>query len=703
MLQKTYDFLHKDLETLSREDITELRDIITFHRYQYYELEKPLITDDEFDKLYTLLVTWEEKFGMHHDVDTPTKEVNRLEENHFTKAPHKHPMISLDNTYNADDLVEFEKRIKRILDSDADSSRSIEYIIEYKFDGLGIALTYEKGRLVRALTRWDGIRGEDITLNALQIDNIPKNISFQWSLEVRGEVVMSRAAFEKLNAKRLTTGEKLFANPRNAASGSLRQLDPWVTRERELLFFAYSCPDLEEWMNEKWTMNNNIVNVRKITKYSDIIEELWKYWFQTSQQWQWGALFFEKKQWVQSIIDMIHEMGKKPVCPFDIDGLVIKVNSLQLWGILWVTAHHPRSAISYKFPAEYARTKIQNILHSVGRTGVITPVAQVDPVNIMGVVVKNATLHNYDEVEKKNLKIGDWVFIHRAGEVIPEIIAPIIESRDGSENPIIPPKECPVCGSKTYREGDKVALLCSNPLCPARETQGLEWFVSKHGIDIEWFWPKQIELFRELWWITDVASIYDLRDHWDELLLIEGYKQKSVENLMKAIEEKRTLSVERIIAALGIPWVGKRTAKLLAPLFHTSDDILLFKKTPEELEVIKDIWPETARSICEYFQTHTVLLQRLLERIKVVYPQTSQVSESMLAGKTFCVTGTFAVSRHKIHAMIEENGGEVRTSVSGNLDYLIVGENAGSKKSKAQSLGVTVLDWEGFKELISTI
>jgi len=689
MTNTTAQYLALSLEDLQQKDIEVLRSLIQYHRKQYYELEKPLITDDEFDRLYTLLVTGEEKFGMEYDHGSPTQEVNRLEENHFTKAPHKHAMMSLDNTYNADDLFEFEKRIKRILDSDADSSREIEYIVEYKFDGLGIALTYEGGKLVRALTRGDGLMGEDITLNALQISNIPQYISTQQDLEVRGEIVMSRASFEKLNTKRLSTWEKLFANPRNAASGSLRQLDPTITKERDLLFFAYSCPDLEEWHNE-------------VRQYFDIIQKLWKYGFQTSEQWQWGRLFFEKKQGIQSVIDMIHDMGKKPVCPFDIDGLVIKVNDLDLWDNLWVTAHHPRSAISYKFPAEYARTKILGIHHSVWRTGAITPVAQVEPVNVMGVIVQNASLHNYDEVAKKDLKIGDWVFLHRAGEVIPEIIAPIPELRDGTESEIIPPTQCPICQFETYKEGEKIALLCSNPACPAREMQWLEWFVSKHGVDIDGFGPRQIELFLELGWVTDAASIYDLRDHREDFLTIEGYKEKSVDNLLQAIEEKRTLPVEKIIAALGIPWVGKRTAKLLAPLFQSPEDILSFQKTPEELEVIKDIWPETARSICEYFQTHTTLLRRILERVQVTYSQTqNQVSEGILAGKTFCVTGTFTLSRDEIHSMIEENGGEVRTAVSGNLDYLIAGDNVGSKKEKAQSLGVTVLDWEGLEKLIS--
>ncbi len=724
MIDVTSRYLSYTPKDLSQEDIKMLQDLVQFHRKQYYEYEKPLITDEEFDRIYALLVAGEERFWLSHDTQSPTQEVSRLEENHFTKAPHRHSMMSLDNTYNADDLIEFEKRIKRILDDDAESSRQIEYIVEYKFDGLGIALTYEGGRLRRALTRWDGVMGEDITLNALEIANIPKNIPSTQPLEVRWEIVMSRMAFELLNTKRLAQGEKLFANPRNAASGSLRQLDPAITKERDLLFFAYSCPDLEKYIFQDSRQEIVTVHTKEDEKnnsdlctmhyalwkntpeytYFDIIEELWKYGFQTSQQWQWGELFFEKKIGIHSIIDMIHTMGKKPICPFDIDGLVIKVNNLSLWKTLGLTAHHPRSAISYKFPAEYARSKILRIHHSVGRTGVITPVAQVEPVNVMGVVVQNASLHNYDEVLKKDLKIGDWVFLHRAGEVIPEIIAPITELRDGSESIIDPPTHCPICQSSTYREDDKVALLCSNPHCPARESQWLEWFVSKHGVDIDGFGPRQIELFMELGWVTDAADIYDLRDHREEFMMLEGYKEKSVDNLLQAIEAKRILPVEKVIASLWIPWVGKRTAKLLAPLFQSSEDIFSFYKTPEELELIKDIWPETARSICEYFQTHTVLLVRLLERVQVIYSSEKvQDSSGILAGKSFCVTGTFTVSRDEIHQIIEENGGEVRTSVSGNLDYLIAGDNAGSKKEKAQSLGVTVLDWEGFQNSIRRV
>jgi DNA ligase (NAD+) len=285
-----------------------------------------------------------------------------------------------------------------------------------------------------------------------------------------------------------------------------------VTRERDLLFFAYSCPDLEELHK---------TDSREEATYFSLIQKLGSWGFQTSAQWSRGSLFFEKKTGIESIVTMIHELGKKPVCPFDIDGLVIKINDLHLWPILGMTSHHPRYAISFKFPAEYARTRIIEIEHSVGRTGTITPVAHVEPVNIMGVTVQHATLHNYDEVAKKDLRIGDQVFIHRAGEVIPEIIAPIVEARTGKEQSIIPPTHCPICESPTYKEGEKIALLCSNPACPAREMQALEWFVSKHGVDIDGFGPKQIELFLELGWVTDMASIYDLRDYRDELLQIE--------------------------------------------------------------------------------------------------------------------------------------------------------------------------------------
>lgn len=689
MLKETTPFLAKKSEELKTQDIPLLRDIIQYHRAQYYA-DRPVISDGEFDQLYALLVAGEDRFHMSHDGDSPTQEIARLEDNHFTKAPHLHQMMSLDNTYDAEDLREFETRIRRILKENS-AEKKLEYMVEYKFDGLGIALRYDDGKLTRALTRGDGLIGEDITINVMEITNIPKVIPHKETIEIRGEVVMPRSAFDELNIRRLQSGEKLFANPRNAASGSLRQLDPLVTRSRDLLFFAYSSPDLEEIHKG---------GKKEEATYFALISKLGTWGFQTSKQWQKGELFFEKKTGVESIIEMIHEIGKKPICPFDIDGLVIKLNDLHLWPILGMTSHHPRYAISFKFPAEYARTRIIDIEHSVGRTGTITPVAHVEPVNIMGVTVQHATLHNYDEAEKKDLRIGDHVFIHRAGEVIPEIIAPIIEARTGREKKIVPPALCPICESPTHREWDKIALLCSNPHCPAKEIQALYWFVSKHGVDIDGFGPKQIELFSELGWVTDMASIYDLRDHREELLQVEWYKEKSVDNLMTAIEAKRTLPIDKFLWALGIPGVGKRTAKLLAALFQNIDEILNFNFSLEVLEAVKDIWPGTAGTISIYFETHKHLLERLLDRVIVTFPKRENTGW-ILTGKTFCVTGTFAISRDEIHVVIEANGGEVRSSVSGNLDYLIAGENAGSKKEKAHTLGVTVLDWDGFQSLIS--
>jgi DNA ligase (NAD+) len=688
MLTETLEILQKK-SSLTKDDIPHLRALVEFHRHQYYELDTPLISDEEFDRLYALLIATEEKFHESHE-SSPTQTLQNIVDNHFTKAPHLHQMMSLDNTYNADDLRDFETRIRRILKEEW-QERILEFVVEYKFDGLGIALLYEWGKLVRALTRGDGQIGEDITLNVMEIANIPHTIPYTQTIEVRGEVVMPRSAFDELNARRLQSGEKLFANPRNAASGSLRQLDPTVTRERDLLFFAYSCPDLEEIHK----------NSREETgTYAALIKKLGSWGFNTSEQWQNGSLFFRVESGIESIVAMIHDMGKKPVCPFDIDGLVIKINDLHLWQTLGMTSHHPRYAISFKFPAEYARTRIIEIEHSVGRTGTITPVAHVEPVNIMGVTVQHATLHNYDEVAKKDLRIWDQVFIHRAGEVIPEIIAPIIEARTWAEKIILPPTHCPICESLTHKEGEKIALLCSNSACPAREMQALEWFVSKHGVDIDGFWPKQIELFLELGWVTDMASIYDLRDHRDEFLQIEGYKEKSVDNLLTAIEAKRTLPIDRFIGALWIPWVGKRTAKLLAPLFQSIEDVLHFQLSIEMLEAVKDIGPGTAGTISTYFETHKHLLERLLARVTIVFPKTIEKTSGVLAGKTFCVTGTFTLSRDDIHAIIEEHGGEVRTAVSGNLDYLIAGENAGSKREKALSLGVKVLSWEEFQKLL---
>lgn len=693
MTHDSLTFVGKKIDDIQASDIPSLRLAIDHHRMLYNE-ESPIISDKEYDELYRLLVQAEEKYDLH-DASSPTQKVDHLVQGQFQKVAHAYPMASLDNTYNEEDLREFEKRIGNILKD----HQTLDYAVELKFDGLGVALTYQDGELVRWVTRWNGIEGEDITINIMQISAIPKKLPHKENIEIRWEVVMPKSSFEKLNAQRMEAWENLFANPRNAASGSVRQKDWRVTASRELDFFAYSCPDLEKSDELRVTTRNRETthNLELGThSYTNLINTLWAWGFHISP-------YFERFHSIQWVIDAIHAMDGKPVFPFEIDGLVIKVDDISLWWTLGSTAHHPRSAISYKFPAEYSRTIIESIQHSVGRTGTVTPVANVQAVNIWWVTVRRATLHNYEDMQKKWVKVGDHVWIHRAGEVIPEIIGPIVESRDGTEIDIELPKSCPICDTSLIKDGEKVALLCPNPSCPAKVSWGLEWFVSKHGLDIDGLGPAQVALFMEKWWVTDMASIFDLPLYADEILWLEGYKEKSVSNLIESLEKAKKQPVWKLVASLGISGVGKRTAKTLSPLFQSREDFLVFRFSMEELEAIKDIGPETARNIIEYFSQNKDMIARLLDRITIVFDETTRNLElGTLSWKSFCVTGSFEqYSRDQIHEMIEVNGGEVRSSVSAKLDYLIAGDKAGSKKAKAESLWVAILSIEEFVEKVA--
>jgi DNA ligase (NAD+) len=455
LLENSHYFL-QNIQTLTQDDIVSLQECIREHNVLYYNSESPVISDEEYDRLFHVLKELETKFGIV-DATSPTQSIAVLVGNQFQKGTHKYRMLSLDNTYDEADILDFDKRIKNILKNDSD----IEYCIEVKFDGLGIALTYENGKLVRALTRGNGIEGEDVTINAMQIVSIPKHITLKENIEIRGEVVMPITAFQELNIRRQNAGEKLFANPRNAASGSLRQLDWEVTKSRNLEFYAYSFPDLEEKIAKysppyqggaRGGFGGDILpplpasplageeeSLKLVLTYADYTNLLKKLGFQTS------AYFFIAKN-ERELAEEIHRLTEhRPVFPYEIDGLVLKMNNLNRWQDLGMTEHHPRYAIAYKFPAQYVRTKLRDIEHSTGRTGIVTPVAILEPVNVTGVTVSRATLHNYDELRAKDIMIGDNVFIVRAGEVIPEVVSVIIEARDGSQKIVEIPAHCPSC------------------------------------------------------------------------------------------------------------------------------------------------------------------------------------------------------------------------------------------------------------------
>ena len=692
LLTKTQDFLTRS-HNLKKWDILELREVIREHNRLYHIDEQPIISDTEYDVLFHALARLEADFDMF-DEHSPTAKLAILASEQFQKVQHIYSMISLDNTYTLDEVRDFEQRMRNILK--AFSPNFFPYYIQPKYDGLGLAVIYKYWKLEQAITRGSGVEWEDVTLTAFEIKNLPKEIAHLNNverMEIRGEVMLSRSEFNRVNRERSEGGEKLFANPRNCASGSLRQLNPLITRERNLQFFAYSIPQIEQGFDRTF----------EIGRYQDMMELLSKWWFEREDFPFTHALGIEE---LLAILER-ETKNRKEYFDFDIDGIVLKLDDMTLWDELGRTEHHPRYAIAYKFPAKQVRTKVLSIEHSVGRTGTVTPVANLEAVDVSWVVVRRATLHNYDELEKKWVREGDYVFIMRAGEVIPEIVSVLTELRDGTEKVIVTPSVCPVCSTKTMQDEGMVAIYCPNPHCPAKIQGQLEMFVGKQGLNIDGLWVKQIELFLELGWVTDFVSIFHLSKYRDQFFELEWYKEKSIENLFDAIESSRHTTLDRVFVWLWIPQVGKKTGKILSEyvfsiqnewevLIHT-----LGRLSYESLESIYDIGPETAQSVVDYIEENGLLIERLLHELDIVIPLKKEKWWGILFGKSFCVTGSFEnISRDEIHELIEKNGGEVRTAVTGKLDYLIVWENAGSKKSKAESLGVKCISVEDFMTLV---
>jgi DNA ligase (NAD+) len=670
-----YLALKDELCTLS--DVQNLQDIIKQHIVLYHEKEAPVISDFEYDMLLEKLRRLESIFQIEEK--TSLMVGTELKQSSFEKVPHTKPMISLDNTYNEEELRDFDERVRKGLWENINLNQ-VQYTVEYKFDGLGIELVYENGKLVQWITRWNGLVGEDITENVKMIANIPHNISYKNRLEVRGEVIMPKSVFSEVNKKRQLAWEPLFANPRNSASGSLRQLDISITRERKLQFFAYDIPNFE-WEN---------------ASYPGIIEEASRFGFAVSS-------YMKQCSGIDEVIESIENFSsEKNIIDFDIDGLVIKVNDLEFWRILGRTEHHPRYAIAYKFPAEIVRTRVLSIEHSVGRTGTITPVTNLEPVEVGGVTVRRATLHNYEEAQSKDVRIGDYVFMKRAGEVIPDIIASIPEVRTWNEEKIVPPEFCPICQWKVLKDEWKVRYYCSNKFsCPAQIWGLLKYSVGKQGFNIDGFGEKQVELFLELWYITDLADIFLLKNHREEILQLEWYKEKSVNNLLESIENARKQPIHMFLAALGIPNVGKKMGKVLSPLFHSHEDLFNFPYTEEDLLNLSDVWPETAQSIWEYFSQNRDFLARLLEQVEVQFLEINQKKGWVFSWKKICITGSFEKhSREELANIIEQNGGEFVSSISKNTDYLLAWESAGSKLEKARSLGVEIIDITKFITII---
>jgi DNA ligase (NAD+) len=652
-------------------EIEKLRNDIRYHEYRYYVLDNPEISDFEFDKLMRRLQELEAQNPELVTPDSPTQRVGGQPAEEFPKVRHSVPMLSLDNTYSVDELKDFDRRVREL------SGRSkVEYVGELKLDGLSMALTYEDGVLTHGVTRGDGVEGEDVTANVRTIRSVPLGIDAERSevigdprrFEVRGEVIMPRKAFEQTNAQREATGELRFANPRNAAAGSMRQLDSRIVAQRKLdMFLYYLLVENREPLREHWQNLEALVKmgfkVNPNRRLCKSFEELMAY----IQEWE----------------------SKRDGLEYEIDGIVVKVNDIRLWEELGTTAKSPRWAIAYKYAARQATTRVMDIRAQVGRTGTLTPVADLEPVDVGGVTVSHATLHNMDEIGRLGVKIGDAVLIQRAGEVIPQVVKVVKQAPEGREFSM--PKQCPVCGGDVHRAEGEVAYRCVNSACPARLKESLLYFAGRRAMNIDGLGEALVDQLVDKGLVRDVADLYALTH--EKVANLERMGDKSAGNLREEIENSKKASLARLIFALGIRFVGERTGQLLADHFASLDK--LAKASEEELLQVEEVGPRVAESILEFFREPQNL--KVIEKLRKAGLQFEQAKvykpQGNLAGKQFVLTGTLPrYSRDEAKKMIEEAGGRVTGSVSKKTDYVVVGADPGSKLDKARALGVKTIE-----------
>lgn len=656
--------------------IAELREIINEHNYNYYVLDKPTITDDEFDRLMNELVSLENIYPDLVTPDSPSQRVGGAPAQGFVSVKHLAPMLSLGNAFGEEELRDFDRRVKNGL-----GGEPVEYIVEPKIDGLAVSLLYEDGLFVRGATRGDGETGEDITQNLRTIASIPLRLREPLPLiEVRGEAYMPKKEFARLNEERDEAGEPAFANPRNAAAGSLRQLDPRVAAERALDIFLYALGRVEG---------------RRVAAHLEGLEMLKHLGFKVNPHIRKFAGINGVIAYCQEWADRRHDL------PYEIDGMVIKVNDLDQQAELGFTSKSPRWAIAYKFPAEQAETKIKDIFVRVGRTGVLTPTAVLEPVKVAGSTVSSATLHNEDIIREKDIRIGDTVVIHKAGDVIPEVVMVVEEKRTGNERPFKMPEACPDCGEPVRRPEGEVAVRCFNEGCPARSREGIIHFVSRDAMDIEGLGPNLVTLLIQRGFVRDAADLYFLEDRYDELVQIERMGQKSVRNLLDAIAKSRGSSLAQLVFALGIRHVGARAGKLLARHFGSLDNLI--QAGEEELTAVPEVGPKMAASIAAFFRdgANLALIEKLRRAGVNMTEEQPETEEQPLAGKTFVLTGGLeGFSRKEAQERIEKLGGKVSSSVSKKTDYVVAGEDPGSKYDKARELGITILDEAEFVALL---
>ena len=688
LLAKTTAFLKKiKAESISSKDTEDLREILRFHEHRYYIQNDPLISDFEYDSLYKQLEGLEIENPDLIVPDSPTQRVAKGLTKEFPTVQHLVPMLSLDNSYNSEDLVDFDRRAKELT-----GLKEIEYCVEPKFDGASISLIYENDQLVRGATRGDGVQGDDISPNIKQIRTIPLSAKFSdyglQTVEIRGEVLINKDNFKKFNESLTEQGLAPLANPRNASAGTLRIKDPIEVKRRKLEAFVYHV--------SYYTLKKG---AEELNSHSQTLEMLWDLGFRSP---------FKQMKVLDSIgavIDYCVQFeNQRDGLPYEIDGMVIKVNNFHLQDKMGMTSHHPRWAIAYKFKARQATSKLISVEYQVGRTGNIGPVAKIEPVHIGGVTVKSISLFNEDVIREKDIRIGDTVLVERAGDVIPYIVKPLTDLRNGDEKPIKFPKNCPSCKAELFKSQDEAAWRCININCPAQVLERLIHFASKDAMDIRGLGTALIEKFYTLGLLTSIPQIYQL--DYGAIGQLEGFGTKSIDNLRMAIEVSKKQPLHRLIYALGIRYVGETMAKTLS---HSIDHLLDLKNIDEEaLQNLEDVGPKVAGSVVQFFSNQENI--KLIKALEILGLQIHNERKDFsaggnLEGQSFLFTGTLSkLKRSEAEEIVEQNGGTILTGVSSKLNYLVVGEDAGSKLEKAKKItSIKIISEDQFLRLINKV
>ena len=640
-----------------------LIDVLNKANVEYYVNDNPTLSDNEYDSLMDELIKLEEKYPQLKQSNSPTTKVGNEVIAAFNKVTHPTPMFSLADVFNEDEVRDFDAKVRREVSNP-------EYVCELKMDGLAVSLIYKDGKFVSAATRGNGVIGEDITHNVRTIKKLPLTLHKKVDLEVRGEIYMNKKVFNELNEKRKQENLNLFQNPRNAAAGSIRQLDSSITKERQLDIVLYHLPNTT------------------LKKHSETIELLKECGLPTNPN-------NKICKNIDEIMDYIHYWTEhRPELPYEIDGIVIKVNDLAMQKRLGYTVKYPKWAVAYKFPAETVITRLDAIVCTVGRTGQITPNAVLEPIKVAGSTIRRATLHNYQYISDKDLRIGDYVYLHKAGDVIPEVVGPVKERRVNELEPYVMIDKCPICGTKLEESASKIDLYCPNEHCPARKVNSLIHFISRGCMNIDGLGESIVEDFYNMGIIKDVTDIYKLKDKKEELIELEGFGSKSVSNLLISIENSKNNSLENLLNGLGINGIGAKTAKILAKKYETMDNLM--NASSEELEQIKDIGSTLSSNISNYFDNpkNRMLIHELKDiGINMEYKGLKIIQDEAFTNKKFVLTGTISfLSRDELKKIIEDRGGEVSGSVSKKTDVVIAGENPGSKYDKAKSLNIPIWD-----------